>query len=138
MNTKLSVIMIIVSFLIGVGVGVVISGNNGNTNTVSIPEFEKFIGTWKVIEYEESRNITYEGTWIFYKNHSLYLHVDAYNETSGSNLTIWRTFEVFEGELKLTSKNAPPIFYQYEFSDDGKRLTLIDNTGKPHVLTKEE
>ena len=140
MNTKVSVVIIIVAFLIGVGVGVIISGNNENTNTVSIPEFEKFIGTWTGVEVVQigNSNVTFDSTWIFYGNHSVHIDVYAHNETSSDNRSMWRIFEIFEGKLKITLRDIPPVFYQYEFSKDGKQLTLINPKGTPLVLTKIE
>lgn len=130
--------MIIISFLLGFGIGFIIVGSNENTNITNVPEFKKFIGTWTAIEQHNNSDIIAEYTWIFYENHSAYLHLYAHNETSSDNITNWFVFEIFEGELKLTNKNIKPTFYQYKFSKDGKQLTLINPRGMSLILTKVE
>lgn len=138
MDNKTAYVVIIISFLLGTTVGFIIAGSNENIDITNTPEFKKFIGTWTAVEQHNESDKIAEYTWIFYKNHSVYLHIHTYNETDSFNLTRWYIFEIFEGELKLTRENVKPYFYQYEFSDDRKQLTLINRNGMPLVLTKVE
>ncbi len=139
MRNELAVVGIIVSFAVGFGIGMMLNGSGEYKGKTS--PFSKFIGTWRAVEYNETINGSAEYTWCFYKNYSLYLHIDFYNSSGGrDNLTVWYIFEVYDDQIKLITKDNPSVhrYLGYEFSDNDKQLTLMSPTGKPLTLHKIE
>ena len=88
----------------------------------SANEKSLFIGVWKMLEPEgEEHNITL----IFYQN-------DTFKQTfedNGQHFTFWGVYKIEKNQIiTSTEDQTSPLEGNYEFSNEGKRLTIYDES----------